>query len=256
MLVSGSQGLALAQGYTTADSSLKQGMAVSVSPDSTENKPTVQAVNYENADKVIGIAVSLDEDLLAEVPLGSQVYVSRSGQVKAYVSDLNGAVKKGDLLTVSTLHGILMHSKDLSVTTVGTAVEDFDTNSAEVVQANDGEGAPITVKVSLLTINVDIKPPSPAAVAENSNNLLDKLSLSLTGHKINGLRVLTALAIFSTLLVIEGEIIYGTVTSSITALGRNPLAGTLIGRQSLRGIGIGLLILMIGTAAIGVLLWL
>jgi hypothetical protein len=230
-------------------------MAVSLSRDSDGSHSFVQSADFSRVDETIGIASGLDEDLLTEAPVGSQIYVTKSGIVKAYVSDLNGLVKKGDLVTLSTLRGILMRASDRSVTIIGTALKDFSISSAQSVKAKDASGGTVTANVSLLDINVDIHPPDVATVAENSNNVLDKLSLSLTGHKINGLRVLAALAVFSTLLVIEGEIIYGTITSSIIALGRNPLARRLIGWQSLRSASVGILILMVGTAAIALLLW-
>lgn len=252
------QGLALAQGYTTTDKQLKQGMVVSLSPGSNVHGSNiaVQAADYRNSKDVLGVAVAPTSGLIAEVPAGSQIYVEKSGAALAYVSDLNGDIKKGDYLTLSTLKGVLMRADNRSVTTVGTALEDFSAASAQSVSATDKDGNPVNVHVALLNINVAIQPPTPVGTAQSTTNFLDKLGLTLTGHKINSLRVLAAIAVFSTLLVIEGEIIYGTVTSSIVAVGRNPLAKKLVGWQSLRGAGIGIAILTLGTAAIAVLLWL
>lgn len=249
------QGIALAQGYIASDANLQKGTVVKLRADSSGGQPVVERAQYEDAEKVIGVVVDLTDGLATESPAGSQVYVENSGPAQAYVADLNGRVKKGDLLTQSTLGGVLMRSDDQSVATAGTALEDFPGDNTQSVNVKDSEGNSQTTQVSLLDINVNILPASSVAISNNTNSLLDKLSSALVGREINGLRVLAALAIFATLLVIEGEIIYGTITSSISAVGRNPLARSLIGRESLKSIVTGVIVLIFGTAAISVLLW-
>lgn len=255
-LVIPTQVKSLAQGYGAADDTLQKGMVVKLQSNSQAGLAVVEKARYAEADKVIGVIVDLTDGLATEAPAGSQVYVEQSGPAQALVSSLNGKVKKGDLLTLSTLDGILMRSADQSVTTIGTALADFTDEAVQTVDVKDSNGNSQKVEVSLLDISVNILPPSSVAISQNSNNLLDRLSSGLVGREINGLRVLAALAIFATLLVIEGEIIYGTVTSSIAAVGRNPLARGLIGRESLKSASVGIVVLIIGTAAISVLLWL
>ena len=247
--------MALAQGYTSYDPSLQKGTVVKLRPGTIDGHPVVERAQYADADEVIGVVVDLTDGLATESPAGSQVYVEQSGRAKAFVSDLNGVVKKGDLLTLSSLGGVLMRSSDRSVTTVGTALEDSSSVQGESVAVKDSGGNTLNTKVSPININVNIQPPSPVVVGQNSNNILDKLSIGLVGREINGLRILAALVIFSTLLVIEGEIIYGTITTSIAAVGRNPLARSLIGRESLKSVSVGIIVLIVGTAAISVLLW-
>jgi hypothetical protein len=254
-IISSMPAVALAKGYGSADSNLQKGTVVKLQTDSEGAQPTVERAGYADADKVFGVVVELTDSLATEAPVGSQVYVEQSGQVEAYVSDLNGQVKKGDLLTLSTLNGVLMRSNDRSVSTVGTATVDFPEATSQAVEVKDSNGNSQTAKVSLMEINLNILPPSAAAISRTSNNIIDKLSTALVGREVNGLRVLAAMAIFATLLVIEAEIIYGTITTSISAVGRNPLAKSLIGRESLKSISVGLVVLIVGTAAITVLLW-
>jgi hypothetical protein len=249
------QATAIAKGYIAYDANLQKGMVVKLRSAGNGGQPLVERARYEDADKVIGIVVNLTDGLATEAPAGSQVFVEQSGSAQALVSDLNGVVKKGDLLTMSSLSGVLMRSADRSVATVGTALEESTTALGELIAVKDASGNSLNTKVSLININVNIQPPSPKLVTENSNNILTKLSNGLVGHQVSGLRVLAALAIFSTLLVIEGEIIYGTITSSITAIGRNPLARSSIGRQSLKGVSVGIIVLIVGTASIWALLW-
>jgi hypothetical protein len=254
-VIAPTQGTALAQGYASGDSTLQKGMVVKLRSSSSDKQAVVERADYEDADKVFGVVVDLTDSLAAEVPAGSEVYVEQSGRLEAYVSDLNGEVKKGDLLTLSSLSGVLMRSDDRSVTTVGTALEDFPGENSQTVEVRDSNGDTQKAEVSLLDVNVDIKPPSPSVVSQNTNNMLARLSNGLVGREINGLRVLAALAIFATLLVIESEIIYGTITTSISAVGRNPLAKSLIGRESFKSVTVGLIVLIVGTVAISVLLW-
>lgn len=255
LFLSSGRGLALSQGYTTSDNFLKQGMAVTLSSGDSQGPPAVQSAAFADADKVVGIVVGSGDSLVTSAPAGSRIYVAESGQAKAYVSDLNGQVKQGDLLTLSPLKGILMRASSTAVPTVGTALENFSAAAGQSVSATDASGKSVKSRVALININVDIQPAS-AVPGNSASSLLQNLSVAITGRNINGIRILSALAIFSTLLVIEGEIIYGTITSSITALGRNPLARGLVGWQSLRSVTIAGLILVFGIAAIAMLLWL
>jgi hypothetical protein len=254
-IISSVPAVALAKGYSSADSSLQKGVVVKLRSESNGGQPVVERAQYTEADRVFGVVVELTDSLATEAPAGSQVYVESAGPAQAYVSDLNGEVKKGDLLTLSTLAGVLMRAEDRTVTTVGTALEDFSGQAQHSTTIKDSGGDSQETKLALLDINVNIVQPSAAAVSQTSNSLLDRLSSGLVGREINGLRVLAALAIFATLLVIEAEIIYGTITTSIAAVGRNPLAKSLIGRESLKSVSVGIIVLIVGTAAITVLLW-
>jgi hypothetical protein len=244
----------VSQGFVTDDTVLRQNMAVALTGDNSDGHPLVRSTSVNDTGNALGVAVGLGDSLLAVSPISSQVYVISGGPVKVYASDLNGKIHKGDLLAVSPLRGILMKSTDRTLASFGVALEDFNDSSAQTISVKDKKGSNISVKVSLENINIAINPPMKSK-NEDSTNWLTNLGSNLTGQQISGIRVLAALAIFFTLMVIEGEIIYSTVSSSITALGRNPLARSAIAKQSLRSAMTAAFILLSGIGVIAMLIW-
>jgi hypothetical protein len=246
---------AVSQGYVSNDTELRQYMAVKLAGDDAQGHPVVQSTSITEQDKTIGIAVGLGDSLLTVAPLSSEVYIVSTGPAKAYVSDVNGAVKRGDLLAVSPLRGILMKSTDPTKPTVGQALEDFISKPTQTIFARDTDGKSVEVHVTTMQVDVAIKPPQLTG-SQRQDNWLKSLGNSLVGHEISTVRIVASLAIFFTLMIIEGELIYGTVASTITALGRNPLARKSIVNQSFRSVRIAVVVLILGAVSVGLLLWL
>lgn len=244
----------VSQGFVTDDTVLRQNMAVSLTGDNSNGHPLVRSTSVTDTGNALGVAVGLADSLLAVSPISSQVYVISGGPVKVYISDLNGVVHKGDLLAVSPLRGILMKSTDKTLASFGVALEDFNGASAQSISVKDKKGNDLSVKVGLENINIAINPPLTSK-NEDSTNWLSNLGSNLTGQQISSVRVLASLAIFFTLMVVEGEIIYSTVSSSITALGRNPLARSAIAKQSIRSVMTAAMILITGIGVIAMLIW-
>lgn len=253
--LSGSVSAGVSQGYVSNDTELRQFMAVKLAGDDAQGHPVVQTSSLADQDKTIGIAVGMSDSLLTVAPVSSEVYIVSSGPTKAYISDINGSVAKGDLLAVSPLRGILMKSTDPTKPTVGQAIDDFIGQKTETIIARDNKGKPVDVHVAIMQMDVSIKPPKMVGSPEE-NNWLKSLGNSLVGHEISSLRIIAALAVFFTLMVIEGELIYGTIASTITAIGRNPLAKGSIMKQSVHSARIAVFILILGIVSVGLLLWL
>ncbi len=67
--------------------------------------------------------------------------------------------------------------------------------------------------------------------------------------------MLVALIIFVIVLIAECSIIYGSVSSALTAFGRNPLAKKTIRSEMLRIIFVALGVLIIGMISVLAVLW-
>lgn len=246
----------ISHGYMTQDTALSQHMAVMLTGEVIDGYPLIQATDAEQYPKnALGVAVGLEESLLAVSPVSTGVYVVDSGPVEVYVSDLNGAPKVGDLLAISPLKGILMKSTDQTVASFGVAMENFDTENAEEVQIKDRSGKPVSTNVAIMDINVDVNPPLKSA-SETSDNWLQSTAYNLTGKQLSTIRVVAILMIFFVMMVIVSEIIYGVISGSINALGRNPLAREAITKQSLRSLLIAAAIMAFGTIILLAMLWL
>lgn len=245
---------AFAKGYATDDEQLQVGMVTALSQDGTPEQPKVERASLENNVKVIGVTTTPESELVTVVSGDQeQVYVQTGGEVDAFVSDINGEVNDGDLLALSPLKGVLMKADDTTSAIVGTALEGFSGKSVETktVQEDSGDRQ---VKVATLRINLDYKAPSNQQT-EQTDSSLERLGYALTGRDVGEIRVLAAVIIFLIVLVAEGGIIYGAVSSAITALGRNPMARKIILKEMIRVIFIALIVLGLGVLSIYAILW-
>ena len=243
----------IAKGYLSDDAELRPGMVAGLSDESTPELPKVERAAFDNEAKIIGVTTTPDDELVTIASGQQQIYVEISGEVNAYVSDINGDIKSGDLLSLSPLRGILMKAGFSPAIVVGIALEDFDSSKAETRSIDSGTGKK-DVKVAKIRINQDHKAASnqQAGIADSS---LRRLGRSLTGREVGEVRVLIALIIFLTVLVAEGGIIYGAVSSALVALGRNPMARKIIQKEMVRVVLIAAVVLLVGLGAVYIILW-
>jgi hypothetical protein len=243
--------LAIATGYASDDDAVQPGVTVSLSESSTADSPKVVRAVSGVQNKPIGVAVSPDESIVTTGAVDKTVYVQASGEVDAFVSDLNGTPKRGDLLAVSPLRGVLVRADATTETIVGTALEDFP-EVAVSTQSIDKDGTSVSIKLDQLRISLDQKGQELNATPDTA---LERLGRSLTGKRVGEIRVIIALIIFLIVLVAEGSIIYGAVSTAITALGRNPMARSSIIKELVRVVFIAMGVLTLGVAAIYAILW-
>ena len=235
--------LAIAKGYQTDDDKLVSGMVVSLS--NNDSNTTVSRASRDSATKVVGIAMPVSDSTVAITSRSADVYVESQGEVWAYVTDLNGEVKRGDLLTISPLRGMLMKAmSDGSEVIVALSADNFTTGAAEEVTLESGQKA----HVEKILVNLDQKTLSALPVFQ-------RLGRSLTGKTVSDLRVLVALVIFTIVMISEAAIVYGGVTSAINAIGRNPLAREYIKKELLQVLAIVIAVLMVGMLSIYAILW-
>lgn len=239
----------IAQGYTTTDSDLVTGMAASLSPTSTSDNRVVERATTSNKAKFVGIVTTKDANLVTLTSGAANIVVATTGEATAFASDANGGIKKGDYLAVSPLKGILMHAGDSEPNAIGTALEDLSLGQANSQQIDTSDGKK-TVHVA--TIRVEISPSTIALASSNneSKSFLKTLGQGIIGRSVSEWQVLSALIIFTLILIIEGSMVYGAIHSTIIALGRNPLAHEAVYKQLFQVLLAALGILAFGMAVI------
>lgn len=242
----------IAQGYGTQDSLLRDGMAVQLAIQDNADNQIVERGSSEHPERIIGIATTPKNNFAIIGSSKFQVYVQSSGQVVAYVSNIGGEIKKGDLLTISPLKGVLMKVTNSATAEMATALEDTASKTGEDLSINAGSTSTNKAKVTKILINLD---RHTFQSNQNTTNTLSRVSRALVGKDVGELRVLVSLLVFAILLVVEGGIIYGAISSSLTSLGRNPLAGKAIKRELFRVLAIALVVLLIGLGVVYTILW-
>lgn len=241
---------AITHGYATSDTGLRAGMVVSLSGQK-DGLSVVERSRIDSQDRVVGVVSNVADSLIAVTDSKAKVYVANEGTVVAYVSDINGMPRKGDLLSVSSLNGILMKAPE-AATRVAIAEEDF-TNAPSTVHPISGTAETAeSAQVAKIKVNLDVK---SVQAASGDASVLDKIGKSLTGKEVSDLRLVVALVVFFIVMLSEGAILYGAISSGLNALGRNPLAKNIIRSELFRVVGIALMVLFMGTLAIYALLW-
>jgi hypothetical protein len=245
----------VSQGFLTNDQALSQNMAVVLTGEEIDGQQLVAAADANQPGSALGVAIGLADSLLAVSSASKSVFVTSNGPVKVYVSDFNGAPKVGDLLAVSPLKGVLMKSIDETKSSFGRALDDFDSSSSQEITISDNSGQPLSTKVALMDVNVDVNPPAKSS-PDSDDDWLQSVAANIFGKELSSVRIIMILMVFVTMMLVAGEIIYSAVSGSITAIGRNPLARSAIARQSLRNGAFAGLVLLIGMLIIVLLVWL
>lgn len=140
--------------------------------------------------------------------------VVSEGKVFMRVSTVNGKIKKGDLITSSTIPGVGQKATE-SGFIVATALEDYSANSSK-----DIGRILVVLSVGHGTVSTDTR-----------GNLLKSFEFVLKAPYMSPMSVLRY--VFAAVMVIVSFLIavgyFGRISSlGIEALGRNPLAGRII----------------------------
>jgi hypothetical protein len=242
---------AISRGYASDDPGLRAGMVVKLSQSGSAESPKIERATNEEPNRVLGVITTIDQSTVAVGSAGQSIYVETSGEVEAYVSDINGKINKGDLLAFSPLNGILAKHIDSSSNTFGLALEDFPDQPSEVhtIHTNDGDKE---TGLARIKINLDQKAVQNAG---SPRPFLAKYGESIVGRQVSSVRVAVAITIFIIVLIAEGAILYGAISSAVSAIGRNPLARQYIKHELLKVIIVALFVLLFGLGAIYLVLW-
>lgn len=232
---------ALSRGYTTQDQSLQPGMVVSL-----VDENNVERADRTTADKAIGIAQAEGDSNIVFSSGEASLLVEISGEAQVYVTDFNGPIASGDNLSLSPIKGVLMKSEQ-GDDVFGVAISDMKDEGEEyVIETNQGNKS---VRISMVNISLDRKGFAGVNVIQEDSTL-KSIGRTITGRDVSEIRVLVALLIFLIVMIAEGGIIYGAISSSIVSLGRNPLAGNIIRHELIRVLFIAIGVLLIGLGAI------
>jgi hypothetical protein len=216
---------AIAQGFS-ADSSKGEIVAGALVSFTTGDAKRVELATSEAASRLAGV---VDADPFVTISGGSQeVQVVLSGSTNVLVSDINGPIQAGDKITISPIAGTgMLATADSQI--VGTAENAFDTSSAQTRTITDSGGKQHTVHVGGIGLQVGVS----YYQAPGSNFLppfVQNLANSIAGRPVSLIRVVICGALLLIGFVTIGILVYSSVRSAMTSIGRNPLAAGAIKR--------------------------
>ena len=244
---------AIARGYTSADAGLKVGMVAALTSDN-DGESQVERATQDNVRRVVGVVTSVDDSLVTVASSSTKVLVETEGEMSAYVTDYGTPVSKGSLLAVSPIKGVLMGvGTNSGSSVVGVAGEDLSSKTDAISYEVQDGSAKKTVKITKITINLNRAGSTSGGNATDSS--LSRLGQAIVGKPVSEVRVIVALLLFLIILLAEGAIMYGAISSAITALGRNPLARVAIRKEMLKILLVAFAVFLVGLGAIYGILW-
>lgn len=245
----------ISQSYEASDD-VQRGMIVMIDP---KNSKQVVPLSNESTNSMHGVVVAGNETVLS---LGgdntkSQVYVANNGKYEVLVSNQNGTIKVGDLVTISSLDGIGMKASGAQSVVLGKALSGFDgkknVNGTMVLKSSVGKQ---TVAIGKIVVDVSIahNPLSVSITGPPVPAFLKKAGDVISGKPVSTVRLYVAVLILLITVFVTGSLMYGGVRSSLVAIGRNPLAKKSIGRGLIQVIILGLIIFVLGLFSVYLLL--
>lgn len=241
-----------AQGYVSKEP-IKEGLTVALTEEQTSTGTKgVELASEASEARFIGITVKQTDVTATTTTSDSNVFVVTHGEVKATVSDINGKVEAGDNLVLSPLKGVLIKATQEETAAIGVALESQTDENSTTETVNNRGNARYETKLS--TILVDVNPKAIAPTTQRQSFLV-LFGSSLTGKDVSAIQVAAAFVIFFLILIIEGSIIYGSIYSSIIALGRNPLSKSAVYKDLVQVTILALAILAAGIVAMYFILW-
>ncbi len=243
------------QGYGS-DQTLQKGLIVSLKPGDGSK---VVALTQPTINAMFGVVVSANDSPvnLSANSAGTQVYVATTGQYDVLVSTQNGPIANGDYITISALGGVGMKAGDSQAFVVGKALRGFDgrTGTESTAQLTDASGNKTLVSLARIPVNIGVaRNPNLKITVSNLPGFLQKAAQSVANRPVSDSRIYISLVALLASMLIAGSLLYAGVRSSITAVGRNPLAKTSITRSLLQVSMLALIIFLIGIFAVYLLL--
>lgn len=243
------------QGYNS-DQTLQKGLIVALKPG---DKSKVVPLTQTTINAMYGVVVSANDSPvnLTNNSAVSQVYVATAGQYDVLVSTQNGEITSGDYLTISSLDGVGMKAGDSQSFVIGKALQSFDGRSGaeSTTQIADAVGNKTLVSLARIPVEVNVaRNPYLKVTVSNLPGFLQKAAQSVANKPVADSRIYISLVTLLASVLIAGALLYAGVRSSITAVGRNPLAKSSITRGLLQVVMLALIIFLIGIFAVYLLL--
>lgn len=214
---------AIAQGFTT-DTGRGALVAGTIVSTKAGGQHKVELAATDTAKRLVGV---VDKNPLVTISAANnEVAVVLSGTTSVLVSDINGGIKSGDKIATSPIAGVGMRaSEDGQV--IGTAQTDLTTSNAQTRTVTDNSSKKHTVHIGYIQLQVGVafyQAPDSSFLPPLIQNTVN----SIAGRAVSLLRV-----IISGLLLLVGAItvtilVYSSIRSSMTSIGRNPLAAGAI----------------------------
>ena len=242
------------QGYSSTETLLR-GSVVGLSRDQ-ENQ--VETITSDRNEDLLGVVVRSNDSAVTLTEDTTGVFVVTSGRFEVLVSDVGGALVAGDTVTTSPLKGIAQKGGSNQTLILGKMLTDIDfTDQSRILsttQVTDEDGNTIGVRVARALVEIAVGPNPNLSSETRAPEFLVKFSETIAGKPVSALRIYAGLIIIVIAGAISGSLLYSSVKTSITSIGRNPLSKNSVLTGLAQVVVISLFIFISGLVAVYLLL--
>jgi hypothetical protein len=238
------------QGYSSEEK-LQRGMFVSTK-EGDETK--VVSLTDKNSEHMKGVVVEQNDSPVTISSEDRKIFVATSGLYDALVSNENGKIKKGDLLSISNLSGIAMKSDERQVYIVGRAAADFE-GAGDAIGTSQAAGNK-TVQFGRIPVDIGVSKNPLLEIPEKDRipDALQKISQSIADKPVSSVKIYLGMLVLILSAAISGMMLYSGVRSSLVGIGRNPLSKVSIYRGLIQVVLLSLIVFIIGLFGVYLLL--
>jgi hypothetical protein len=237
---------AATQNYQLNGTQPENGMLVSL----TNASPVIEPADTGNASSLLGVITPDTQNS----PAPGNTNVQVSGQTNALVSTLNGTVRVGDRITVSSLRGVGARlTGDGWMVGVAQGSLNTQTPGAITTQVADSAGRQHTVAVGLVPVIVTVSYYGNAAANANATSgvlgNLQQLANTLGGKSVSLRTLIFGISLLLAGIIAAVLITVTAVRTGFTAIARQPLSKRTILREEWRSFALAFMILLVAFAA-------
>ncbi len=246
---------AAGKGFYPQNSGVTQGMIVNL----TESPGYVAPASTTNSDQLVGVVGQSRADLPVEQ---GQITVQDDGIVTTLVSTLNGSIKVGDKVGISSLQGIGQKAGTKGWV-VGVAQGSFDENTSGAIKTSiekDGGGSKevfvgsIPILIQIMNNNAGATADSGAAdqASKIIPDNIQRAAEAIAGKSVSTRALLVSFALIIFGLIAAAVIISSALRNGFLAISRQPLSKVAILSEEKKAFGFafGLLVLSFGASYI------
>lgn len=240
-----------------ADPGVQLGMLVKLK---AKDNGTVEPLNQDGIKTLLGVVVKPNDSTITLSPQAAktqQVYVASNGHFMVLVSNQNGAIKPGDLITISALAGIGMKANENQTIVLGKAITAFNGTSNVIgkVSLKDKTGKSSDVSLARISVAIDITHnPLASSTSDKVPEFLAKAAIGIANKQVSTARIYLGVVLLVVSAFVAANVVYSGVRSGMLAIGRNPLSKKSIFGSLVQTVIAGLIIFIVGILAVYLLL--
>ncbi|MDL2341875.1 MAG: hypothetical protein QFB87_02230 [Patescibacteria group bacterium] len=247
---------AVTQSYN-ADSAIQLGMIVKLKD---KDSATVEPITQSTLSRMLGVVVAPNDSTVTVSPLTTtkqQVFVASSGRYSTLVSNQEGPIKNGDLITASALSGIGMKATEGQSYILGRATSSFSgtANVIGKVGVKDSGGKTTDVSIGRVTVDLDVSHnPLASKSTDFVPGILAKSAATIASRPVSAARIYLGVVTLLVTTIVTANLLYSGVRNGMIAVGRNPLSRKSIIKSLIQTVIAGLIIFIVGVLAVYLLL--